>query len=146
MANNRTYRAQALVTNGVSIGGLSQLGLNAAYQDIIASTVGKENTFGAIVGRIRPGPFTYCRVSTNDLEGKLSAYVGEGTLTSDPLNTFGGRGVVQIPRFQQLLHYICENGFEHHVALNLSQTAAAVHEALSKYLGWDVYWHGSAAT
>jgi len=116
-----------------------------SYQDIIAGTVGKENTFGAIVGRIRPGPFTYCRVSTNDFEGKISAYVGEGTLTSDPLNTFGGRGVVQIPRFQQLLHYICENGFEHHVALNLSQTAAAVHEALSKYLGWDVYWHDSAA-
>src|SRR5690606_1801837 len=29
------------------------------YQEIIAGTVGKENTFGTIVGRIAPGPFTY---------------------------------------------------------------------------------------
>lgn len=34
-----------------------------------------------------------------------------------------------------LLAYICENGFEHHVAINLSQTAAVLDEALSKYLG-----------
>jgi len=33
------------------------------YQEIIAGTVGKENTYGTIVGRISPGPFTYCRVS-----------------------------------------------------------------------------------
>ena len=32
-------------------------------------------------------------------------------------------------------------GFEHHVAVNLSQTADAVYEALSKYLDWDVYYH-----
>ncbi|PYJ02856.1 MAG: fucose isomerase, partial [Verrucomicrobia bacterium] len=31
------------------------------YQEIIAGTVGKENTYGTIVGRISPGPFTYCR-------------------------------------------------------------------------------------
>ena len=28
--------------------------------------------------------------------------------------------------------------------MNLSQTAAAVDEALRKYLGWDVYHHGTA--
>jgi L-fucose isomerase-like protein len=44
---------------------------------------------------------------------------------------------------QGLLHYICENGFEHHVAINLAQTASALDEALSKYLGWDVYYHGA---
>jgi hypothetical protein len=33
------------------------------------------------------------------------------------------------------------NGFEHHVAINLSQNAAAVNDALSNYLGWDVYYH-----
>ncbi|MEJ2350266.1 MAG: hypothetical protein P8Y03_10815 [Anaerolineales bacterium] len=41
-----------------------------------------------------------------------------------------------------MLHYICESGYEHHVAINLSQTAAALHEALSKYLEWEVYHHG----
>jgi L-fucose isomerase-like protein len=111
------------------------------YQEIIAGTVGKENTYGTVVGRVRSGPFTYCRVSTDDVNGKITAYVGEGELTDDPLKTFGGFGVVKVPRLQKLLHYICNNGFEHHVAVNLSQTASAVEEALVKYLGWDVYNH-----
>jgi L-fucose isomerase-like protein len=111
------------------------------FQEIIAGTVGKENTFGTVVGRVRAEPFTYCRLSTDDFSGKILAYVGEGELTSDPLKTFGGYGVVQVPRLQALLQYICENGFEHHTAINLSQSAAAVNEALGKYLGWDVYYH-----
>lgn len=111
------------------------------YQEIIAGTVGKGNTFGTVVGRVRAEPFTYCRVSTDDLSGKITAYVGEGKLTNDPLKTFGGYGVVRVPNLQGLLRYICENGFEHHTAINLSQTATAVNEALSKYLDWDVYYH-----
>jgi L-fucose isomerase-like protein len=111
------------------------------YQEIIAGTVGKENTFGTVVGRVRTGPFTYLRVSTDDLNGKIVAYVGEGELTDDPIKTFGGYGVVRVPQLQQLLQYICENGFEHHVAVNLSQTASAINEALAKYLEWEVYLH-----
>jgi len=57
------------------------------------------------------------------------------------LKTFGGYGVVKIPNFQKLLTYICENGFEHHVAINPTRTATGVKEALSKYLGWEVYHH-----
>ncbi|HAL61662.1 MAG TPA: fucose isomerase [Chloroflexi bacterium] len=113
------------------------------YQKIIAGTVGKENTYGTVEGRLKAGLFTYCRVSTDDAQGTLSAYVGEGELTDDPLQTFGGYGVVHIPNFQGLLHYVCENGFEHHVAINLSQTASALNEALGKYLDWDVYYHGA---
>jgi L-fucose isomerase-like protein len=111
------------------------------YQAIIAGTVGKENTFGTVVGRVKAAPFTYCRVSTDDLNGKIAAYLGEGELTNDPLKTFGGYGVVRIPNLQGLLRHICENGFEHHVAVNLTQVASAVNEALSKYKGWDVYYH-----
>lgn len=33
------------------------------------------------------------------------------------------------------------DGFEPHVAVNQSQVAAAVNESLSRYLGWDVYFH-----
>jgi L-fucose isomerase-like protein len=111
------------------------------YQAIIAGTVGKENTYGTIVGRVRAAPFTYCRVSTDDLQGKLTAYLGEGELTNDPLQTFGGYGVVKVPKLQKLLRYICENGYEHHVAINQSQTAGSVYEALGKYMGWEVYYH-----
>lgn len=115
------------------------------YQEIIAGSVGKENTYGTVVGHVKSGPFTYCRVSTDDERGVIRAYLGEGQVTDDPLETFGGYGVIEIPSFQRLLHYICENGYEHHVAVNLSQCAAAVNEALSKYMGWDVYYHDAVA-
>ncbi len=111
------------------------------YQEIIAGTVGKENTFGTVVGRVKTGPFTYLRVSTDDLNGKIVAYTGEGELTDDPLQTFGGFGVVRIPNLQGLLVHICNNGYEHHVSVNLTQVADAVYEALDKYLGWEVYYH-----
>jgi L-fucose isomerase-like protein len=111
------------------------------FQEIIAGTVGKANTFGTVVGRVRAEPFTFCRVSTDDFKGRILAYVGEGELTNEPLRTFGGYGVVRIPNFQELLRHICDNGFEHHTAINLSQTASAVNEALGKYMGWDVYYH-----
>ncbi|MBV6459222.1 MAG: hypothetical protein HONBIEJF_02367 [Fimbriimonadaceae bacterium] len=111
------------------------------FQEIIAGSVGKESTYGTIVGRMKAGPFTFCRVSTDDLTGTICAYVGEGEATNDLLNTFGGFGVVRVERLQDLLQYICEAGFEHHVAGNYSQTADAVAEAFDKYLGWDVYHH-----
>ena len=111
------------------------------YQEIIAGTVGKENTFGTCVGRVKAGPMSYARFSTDDRTGAIRGYTGDGEFTRDPLETFGGAGVVRIPRLQHLLRYICERGFEHHVAANFSTTSAAVHEAATRYLGWDVYWH-----
>jgi len=111
------------------------------FQEIIAGTVGKENTYGTVVGLIKPEKMSFARFSTNDTAGKMRGYVGEGRFTDDPLNTFGGAGVVEIPKMQRLLHYICENGFEHHVAANLSSVAPALHEAATRYLGWETYWH-----
>ncbi len=111
------------------------------FQAIIAGTVGRDNTYGTCVGLVKPGPMSYARFSTNDREGIISGYVGEGEFTDDPLDTFGGAGVVRIPHLQKLLRYICENGFEHHVAANLSSVAPAVREAASNYLGWSVISH-----
>jgi L-fucose isomerase-like protein len=111
------------------------------FQEIIAGTVGKENTFGTCVGLIKPEKMSFARVSTDDTSGKMRGYVGEGKFTDDPLNTFGGAGVAEIPKMQKLLHFICEHGFEHHVAANLSTVASSVHEATTRYLGWDMYWH-----
>lgn len=111
------------------------------YQAIIAGTVGRENTYGTIVGRVRENPFTYLRISTDDLKGHISAYVGEGVFTNDPLSTFGGYGVVKVPRLQALLAYICENGYEHHVSINQARVAPTIYEALTKYMKWPVYHH-----
>jgi L-fucose isomerase-like protein len=111
------------------------------YQEIIAGTVGKENTFGTVVGKVKAGAMSFVRFSTDDTAGAIRGYVGEGEFTSDALETFGGAGVVRIPGLQRLLHYICENGFEHHVAANFSHSAHAVHEAATRYLGWPMHWH-----
>jgi len=46
-----------------------------------------------------------------------------------------------VPDLQELLDFLCRNGFEHHVAINRSDCADALKEALSKYLGWEVYNH-----
>jgi L-fucose isomerase-like protein len=111
------------------------------YQEIIAGSVGKDNTWGTIYGRVKPDPFTYLRISTDDLNGKIKAYVGEGKFTNDPVDTFGGYGVIEVPNLQRLLAHICENGYEHHVAVNLSLVADTIQEAFTKYLGWEVYYH-----
>ncbi len=111
------------------------------YQAIIAGTVGVENTFGTCEGRVKSGPMTYARFSTDDAKGMIRGYLGSGKFTDDPLQTFGGAGVVEIPQLQKLLRYICSQGFEHHVAANFSSVAGIVHEAATGYLGWATYWH-----
>jgi L-fucose isomerase-like protein len=112
------------------------------FQAIIAGTVGKDNTFGTCVGKVKSGAMSFARFSTDDLTGKIRGYSGGGRFTDDPLETFGGAGVVEIPHMQKLLRYICENGFEHHVAANFSTVAPVVHEATTKYFGWEMYAHG----
>jgi L-fucose isomerase-like protein len=116
-------------------------GVKMDYQQIIAGTVGAENTFGTLDGKVKAGAMTFLRLSTDDFTGKIKGYTGEGSFTNDALNTFGGAGVVQIPNLQVLLRYICENAFEHHVAANFASVAASVQEATSKYLGWDMHLH-----
>ena len=59
-------------------------------------TVGKEQTCGTLYGRIRSGPATYLRVSTDDASGRIRAYLGEGRFTDDPMHTFGAYGVIEI--------------------------------------------------
>ena len=111
------------------------------FQEIIAGTVGKDNTFGTCVGRVKAGAMCFARFSTDDTTGTIRGYSGSGRFTDDPLETFGGAGVVEIPGLQKLLHYICENGFEHHVSINQTRVAPIIREALSKYMGWSVHYH-----
>ena len=105
-----------------------------------ARVPGPDNFYGTMAGRVKAGPMSYLRVSTQDTTGRIRGYVGDGAFTADPLNTFGGVGVVQIAQLKELLHFICERGFEHHVAATRAHVAAAVHEAATRYLGWDIAW------
>jgi L-fucose isomerase-like protein len=119
--------------------------LKMDFQEIIAGSVGKDNTFGTVVGQLKSGPITYCRVSSDDLKGKMRSYVGEGETTDDRPKSFGGYGVLKVPNLQSLLQYVCKNGYEHHVAVNRSNYASAIAEALANYKGWEVYHHQPAA-
>jgi L-fucose isomerase-like protein len=109
--------------------------------DILGEALGRGNCFGAIKGRIAPGDMTYARISTDDTRGRIKAYVGRGKFTNDPVKCDGGVGVCEVPRLQELLDFLCQNGFEHHVAMSRSGCAEVLEEALGKYLGWDVYHH-----
>lgn len=113
---------------------------------ILGSTLGEQNTFGAMSGRTPAGPVTFARVTTDDQAGMIRAYVGEGRFTDDPLATFGSRAVVEVPGLQRLLRHVCKNGFEHHVAMNASECADVLAEAFQTYLGWETYLHDGRAS
>ncbi len=108
---------------------------------ILGTSVGVENTYGALDGRTPAMPLTYGRISTDDPKGIMKVYVGEGVLTDDELKTFGNRAVAKINNLQGLMQYVCRNGFEHHVVMNASKTAGILKEALGNYMGWEVYEH-----
>ena len=116
------------------------------FQEIIAGTVGKENTYGTCVGLIKADPMSFARFSTDDTAGKMRGYVGQGRFTDDPLNTFGGAGVVEIQQMQKLAALHLRERIRaprgRQSFRELVNVASAVHEATTRYLGWDMYWHG----
>jgi L-fucose isomerase-like protein len=115
--------------------------IKIATAPILGTIVGEQNTYGALAGRTPAGPLTFGRITTADADGRIRAYVGEGELTNDPLDTFGTRAVARVPKLQKLMRHVCRQGFEHHVVMNLSKTAAVLEEALGNYLGWEVHHH-----
>jgi len=58
-----------------------------ANAPILGSTLGVENTYGAMEGRTPAGPLTYARFTTDDTAGVIRGYVGQGTTTDDELKT-----------------------------------------------------------
>jgi L-fucose isomerase-like protein len=112
--------------------------------DVLGTQLGPENCFGAIKGQAAAGPMTYFRISTDDAWGTIKAYLGEGEMTDDPVGAFqGGSAVCRVPDLQALLDHMCKNGFEHHVSVTRGQCADVLKEAITSYLGWDLYVHGS---
>ena len=108
---------------------------------IISDLKGEEATFGAIQGRIKTKPCTLLRIETDDLFGEIKAILAEGKYTEDPLNTYGGYGVIKVPNLQELLKSLCLGGFAHHVAATLNHVGDIVYEALTKYLGYNLEVH-----
>jgi L-fucose isomerase-like protein len=110
--------------------------------EVLGATLGAENTWGAISGRTPAGPLTYARIDTDDRRGLIHTYVGEGAFTDDPLSTVSGsHAVVEVPDLQDLLRYICRNGFAHHAAMTRVFVGDVLAEAFGTYLGWETYQH-----
>ena len=75
------------------------------------------------------------RSPPDDRRGVIKCYLGEGRFTDDELHTFGGVAVCEVPNLNGLMHYICKNGFEHHVALAQAECADVLEEAAGQLHG-----------
>ena len=122
---------KSFVKNPVELGTLGVLG----------SVLGTEATFGAVKGKASAGDFSFFRISTDDNFGLIKAYLGEGEITDEPYGMDGCIAVTKVDNLQQLMKFICKNGFEHHVAMCRSRVADVLDEAINTYLGWDLYRH-----
>jgi L-fucose isomerase-like protein len=109
--------------------------------EILKDTIGEDKAAGTCVGTLKPGPISLCRVTTDDSAGCIRTYLAEGEVIDNPLNTFGGVGVTRIGNLQDLLAFICFEGFEHHVAMTYTHVAEALYEAFTTYMGWETYFH-----
>lgn len=122
---------KSFVMNDLSLGTLGVLG----------STLGKVNTFGAVYGKVKQGEFTFFRISTDDTKGCIKSYLGEGHITDDPYGMDGCIAVTKVDHLQDLMKYICKNGFEHHVAMCRGNVKDILEEAIDSYFNWEMYIH-----
>lgn len=110
--------------------------------DILGASLGEEKCFGAVKGPVKAGPMTFAKIATDDENGCIRVYVGEGEFTDDVVDTAGGVAVCRVPNLQGLLDYLCREGYEHHVAMVRGHVAEVLAEACRTYMGWEVYVHG----
>jgi L-fucose isomerase-like protein len=141
--NNYKYDTEKCVCTHCSNYPKSFMGADIEISDldILGETIGRPMCFGAIKGHVAPGPMTYFRISTDDTKGKIKGYLGEGEFTSDPFPMDGGIAVCKVKGMRKLLAHLCQEGFEHHVAMTRSHCASVLDEAVGKYLKWDIYRH-----
>jgi len=105
---------------------------------ILANSLGENQSFGCVVGRIAPFEMTFSSMMTD--AGRLKFYVGQGRITEDeiPANFFGCAGVAEVPKLQDVLLHVGRYGYRHHVSLTPGLFQEPLYEALDKYLGFEV--------
>jgi L-fucose isomerase-like protein len=109
--------------------------------DVLGEVIGRSKCFGAVKGKVKAGDMTYFRLSSDDRAGTLKCYLGEGQFTDDPFPMDGGIAVTKVPRLRELMRFVTQNGFEHHVAMVRGHHADVVQEAVARYLKWPFYHH-----
>ena len=105
---------------------------------ILANSLGENNSFGCVVGRIAPTDLTFGSMMTE--AGKVKFFLGDGRFTEDPIPTdyFGAAGVAEIDKLQDVLLHVGVNGYRHHVSVTPGKHVAPLKEALENYLGFEV--------
>lgn len=105
---------------------------------MFAKSYGPNCGWGPVVGRLKPGAFTFASSKTDN--GKFVTYLGVGDVLPDEIESdyFGTCGVVKIDKLQEKLVAIGRNGFRHHVAVTYGTVGKILKEAFSTYLGYDV--------
>lgn len=111
--------------------------------DVLSTTIGAEKCFGACKAQVAGGPMTFGKITTDDLNGVMKMYVGRGEFLDTPVNTKGGVAMCRVQGLQNMLKYICKNGYEHHVAMCRGDLTAILTEAFSNYFGIEVYTHNA---
>ncbi len=91
-------------------------------------------------GPVKPMPLTVGSFKTED--GRLGGFVTEGEVTGDQIEkAFFGTGFVfrkDDGDCQKMLNYMSRNGYRHHVAFVRGNWSAAIVEAFSNYLGFEI--------
>lgn len=111
---------------------------NISGHAILENVVGPGCSFGCNQGRIKPTPFTFSSMLTD--QGKVSFYLGEGRITDDPIPAefFGCAGVAEFDNLQEKLLRIGYLGHRHHVSLAPGSVLKPLAEAFGKYLHYEV--------
>jgi len=107
-------------------------------QEIIAETVGRDNTWGLLEFEVADGPITLLR-ATHDPEGGWKAVVVPAAIEPTNAKTFGAYGWARIKGLQKLYRDVLVRHFPHHVAMTRGQVQDIVWEAFGNYLGFQVY-------
>jgi L-fucose isomerase-like protein len=114
-----------------------------AELDVLGTVIGQSKCFGAVKGKVKPGPMTFFRLSSDDRAGTLKSYVGQGEFTDHPFPMDGGIAVTRVDQLRKLMRFVTQNGFEHHVAMVRGSHASVVDEAVTRYLRLPLYHHGA---
>ena len=111
--------------------------------EVLGSTLGQENTWGAISGRVKAGPMGFARLVTDDRFGAIKAIYGDGFFTDDYIApVIGSHAIIEIKGLPEFLYHLARNGFVHHGAITTVHTARILDEAFKTYLGFDAHYHG----
>ena len=101
-------------------------------------TYGEGSGVGINKGEYISGDVTVGSFKTEN--GKLCAFVTEGEFTGEPIENefFGCSAVFKKDNINNLLNYMAENGYRHHVCITKGKWGKAIQEAFNKYLGYNL--------